>query len=166
MSLLTPEMRARLGETRSYTAPEAIGAAAFRYFGTAIGDLNPLYSDDSFARQNGLAGVTAPPTLITESNQYTGLPIDADGFVGHSWGLSIAGARQVRGGNSYTFERRVRPDDRLTVTWVIDDFTEKTTRSGSAMLVVASSATYTNQHGELLAVNAETLIFVEKEVAA
>jgi acyl dehydratase len=166
MSLLTPELTARLGETRVYTAPEPIGAAAFRYFALAIGDDNPLYRDGEFSRAHGLAGVTAPLTLITESNQYTGAPMDEDGFAGHTWGLSIPGTRQVRGGNRYTFERRVRPDDILTVTWTIEDFTEKTTRSGALMLVVASTARYTNQDGELLAVNEETLIFVQKQVAA
>jgi len=166
MSLLTAEMSARLGETVVYTAPEAMGGAAGRYFGLAVGDANPLYSDADFAVANGLTGVTMPPTLICETNQYTNLPIDDNGFAGHTWNLAIPGTRQVRGGNSYTFYRRVRPEDVITAAWTIDGFTEKTTRSGAGMLIVASSARYTNQDGELLADNAETIIFVELAVAA
>ena len=43
--LLDDAMRARLGETVRYTAPEPLGAASIRYFALAVGDLNPLYLD-------------------------------------------------------------------------------------------------------------------------
>ncbi len=160
MTLITDELRSLLGTRRVYTAPEPLGAAAGRYFGMAIGDHNPLYSDPEFARAHGLAGVTAPPTLICETNQYAGLPMQDDGYAGHMWPLDIPGTRQVRGGNTYTFHRRVRPDDVVTATWEIHDLTEKKTGDGRDMLLVSSRATYTDQHGELLCVNDETIIMV------
>jgi acyl dehydratase len=163
MSLLTDELRALIATKRVYTAPEPFGAAAFRYFGMAVGDDNPLYRDAAFARAHGLPGVTAPMTLICETNQYADVGLDADGFAGHSWHLDVPGTRQVRGGNAYTFHRRVRPDDVVTATWEIHSLTEKTTRAGQDMLVVGSRATYTDQHGELLAVNDETIILVSLE---
>lgn len=160
MGLLTDEIRALVGTTRVYTAPEPMGAAAGRYFALAVGDDNPLYSDDAFARAHGLPGVTLPPTLICETNQYAGLRADAEGYAGHTWGLHLPGTRQVRGGNRYVFHRRVRPDDVVTATWEITSATEKTNRAGADMLVVGSRATYTNQDGDLLAENTETLIFI------
>lgn len=160
MSLLTDEVRALRGATVVYVAPEPLGAAAGRYFGLAVGDDNPLYSDAEFARSHGLAGVTAPPTLICETNQYANLPMDHEGYAGHTWNIDIPGTRQVRGGNSYTFHRRIRPEDVVTATWRIADMTEKVTSSGSQMLVISSTARYTNQTGELLAENEETIIFV------
>jgi acyl dehydratase len=160
MSLLTPEIAAMEGTRRVYTAPEPFGAAAGRYYGLAVGDHNPLYSDPEYARAQGLNGVTAPLTLVCETNQYAGLPLDEEGYAGHTWGFDIPDTRQVRGGNSYTFHRRIRPDDVVTATWSIDSVQEKTNRAGAPMLVVASRATYTNQHGELLAENSETIIFV------
>ena len=160
MSLVTDEIRALVGSRKVYTAPEPIGAAAFRYFALAIGDDNLLYRDAELARSHGLRGVTAPPTLICETNQYADLPMAADGYAGHSWEIDIPGTRQVRGGNSYTFHRRVRPEDVITATWEIHDLAEKATRTGADMLVVGSRATYTNQDGELLAVNEETIVFV------
>ena len=165
MSLLTDEVRALEGRTAVYTAPEPLGAAAGRYFGLAVGDLNPLYSDPAYARSHGLAGVTAPLTLVCETNQYAGLPMDHEGYAGHTWGLDIPGTRQVRGGNKYTFHRRIRPEDVITATWRISSVTEKVTGSGNQMLVIGSTATYTNQDGELLAENAETIIFVGLEKA-
>lgn len=160
MSLLTDEVRALVGQTRTYTAPEPFGAASGRYFGLAIGDDNPLYSDPEFARRHGLPGVTAPPTLICETNQYAGLPIGEDGYAGHMWDIHIPGTRTVRGGNRYTFHRRLRPEDVVTATWSIADVEEKTTRSGLQMLVVTSRAVYTDHQGGLLAENEETMIFV------
>lgn len=166
MSLLTPEIAALVGTTRVYVAPEPVGAAAGRYFGLAVGDHNPLYSDAAFARAHGLAGVTAPPTLICETNQYAGLPMNREGYAGHTWELDIPGTRQVRGGNRYTFHRRIRPEDLITATWRIEDATEKVTSSGSGMLIITSRATYTEQSGEVLAENEETIIFVSLEKPA
>ncbi|TIC88065.1 MaoC family dehydratase [Nocardioides sp. GY 10113] len=165
MSLLTDEVRALVGRTKVYTAPEPFGAAAGRYFGLAIGDDNPLYSDPDHARAHGLAGVTAPLTLVCETNQYAALPMDHEGYAGHTWDLDIPGTRQVRGGNRYTFHRRIRPEDVVTATWRITGVSEKVTGSGNAMLIVSSTATYTDQHGEPLAENAETIIFVGLEKA-
>ncbi|MFI0353360.1 MaoC family dehydratase N-terminal domain-containing protein [Actinomadura sp. 9N407] len=161
MSLLTEEMRALIGREVAYTAPEELGRASMRYFAEAVGDGNPLYTDDAYARENGYAGVIAPPTLIFETNQYTGLRRDDDGFAGHSWHLDVPGTRLVRGGNAYEFHRPVRPHDVITATWRISDITERVNGRGQAMLVVTSRADYTDQYGESLAGNEETLIYVE-----
>ncbi|TNC34867.1 FAS1-like dehydratase domain-containing protein [Mumia zhuanghuii] len=166
MGLLTEEIRALVGTRRVYTAPEPMGAASGRYFALAVGDDNPLYTDAAFAREHGLAGVTLPPTLICETNQYAALPVDAEGYAGHTWALELPGTRQVRGGNRYVFHRRVRPEDVVTATWEITGATEKQNRAGADMLVVGSRATYTNQDGDLLAENEETIIFVSLQGAA
>ena len=158
--LLTEELRARIGEVRSYVAPEELGRAAIRYFARAVGDDNPLYTDDGYARACGHDGVIAPPTLVCETVQYADLPRDAEGYAGPSWGLEVPRTRTVRGGNAYTFSRPVRPDDVVTATWRIVDMTERTTRDGRAMLVVTSEARYTDQRGGLLATNTETIVHV------
>jgi acyl dehydratase len=67
----------------------------------------------------------------------------------------------VRGGNSYRFHRPVRPDDVVTARWEVTDVAERTTGSGQSMVIVTSVATYTNQDGDLLVENEETLIYVE-----
>lgn len=160
MTLLTDALRARIGESVTYTAPEYCGRPAFRYFAEAVGDDNPLYVDVDAARAVGLDTVVAPPTWICETNQYVGGPADEDGYAGHSWHLDVPGTRLVRGGNSYEFHRHVRPIDVLTVTWRIVDMAERTTSAGQPMLVVTSEATYTRADGALLATNTETLVFV------
>jgi acyl dehydratase len=160
MSLLTPELAAMIGREVSYTAPEELGRAAIRYFAQAVGDHNPLYTDAEYARAHGHPDVIAPPTLICETNQYTGLPKDADGYAGHGWGIEVPGTRMIRGGNSYEFFRPIGQSDVVTATWTIHDLTAKTTGSGQEMLIVTSRAVYTDQHGEALAANEETIVFV------
>lgn len=166
MSLLTPEIEAMIGREVSYTAPEELGRASLRYYAQAVGDDNPLYTDDEYARAHGYDGVIAPPTLICETNQYAGLARDAEGYAGHGWGLELPGTRQVRGGNAYTFHRPVRPSDVITATWTITDARERVNSAGHEMLFIASRASYHNQDGELLVTNEETLIFVALEATA
>jgi acyl dehydratase len=163
MTLLTDELRARIGDERVYTAREELGRASIRYFARAVGDDNKLYTDDEYAREFGYDGVIAPPTLVCETNQYVDAERDEDGFAGHGWDLQLPGTRQVRGGNSYEFHRPVRPSDVITARWVLVDMTERTSRDGRAMLVVTSRAVYTNQFGDLLARNEEQLIYIAIE---
>jgi acyl dehydratase len=156
-SRLTDELKAWIGREATYVAPEELGRAAIRYFALATEDPNPLYSDDTQARASRHGGTIAPPTLVCETNQIYERPMQGGGFVGHSWPLPIDGDRVIRGGNEYEFFQPVRPDDRVSVTWKIVDIYERETREGSLVFVI-SEARYTNQRGELLAVNRETNI--------
>lgn len=159
MTLLTPAVKEWIGREVAYTAPEELGRAAIRYFALAIGDDNPLYVDDDYARANGYASVIAPPTLICESSQYMRGPRNEEGLIGHWWDIPVEGARAIRGGNTYEFHRPVLPTDIITATWRIADITERSSSDGAPMLLVQSEATYTNQDGELLATNRETIIY-------
>jgi hypothetical protein len=151
MSLLTDDLRHRIGETATYTAPEPIGRAAGRYFALAIGDTNPLYRHP--------VGPIVPPTLLFETNAYVDRSMDDDGFAGHSWHLDVPGTRLVRGGHRYRWTRDVRPDDVVTATWRLDDMTERTTSTGASMLVVTSSCRYCAGPDDL-AEQVEDLVFV------
>ena len=163
MTRLAEHAAALLGRRAVYTAPEEFGAAAFRYFAQAVGDDNRLYTDAAYAREHGYRDVVAPPTLVCETNQYADLPMDEEGYAGHTWRIRIPDTRTVRGGNSYVFHRPVHPDDRVTATWEIVDARVKTGRDGAELLVITSRATYANQAGERLVENTETIIFVSLE---
>jgi acyl dehydratase len=161
--LLTPEIEAMRGTVVEYEAPEELGRAAIRYFATAVGDDNPIYTDDGAARAAGHPGVVAPPTLVCETNQGVVRPRDAEGYIGHTWDVPVTGCRAIRGGNEYVFGRPVRPTDRITTRWELADLTEKESSDGRAMLIVTSIATYTNHEGEILATNTDTIIYQELE---
>jgi acyl dehydratase len=158
---MTDELRGLIGKTVRYEAPEEIGRAAIRYFALAIGDDDPLYTDPDYARAHGYEDVVAPPTFIVESNQYMTREPDEEGYIGHSWGIHIPGTRLIRGGHEYEFHAPVYPHHRPVVEWTITGMTEKETKSGARMLLVESEARFTDQDGNLLAVNRETLIYQE-----
>lgn len=161
MVMLTDELRSRIGETRVYIAPEPLSRASIRYYALAVGDDYPLYTDVDAAHAAGLPDVMAPPTLLADTNQYLGGHRDAEGFAGHSWGIDVPNSRTVRGGNDYTFHRPARPDDVVTVTWHLLNMTERTTARGTGMLIVTSRADITDQRGEPIMSNTETIIYTE-----
>lgn len=164
--LLTDEVRQWIGREARYTAPEELGRASIRYFAAALGDDNPLYRDDAFARHTRYGGVVAPPTLVCETNQVYDLPPDDDGYAGHTWALPLPNCRMLRGGNEYEFFRPVRPSDRISATCRIADIYERQTARGGLLLFVISEVHYHNQAGELLATNRETLIYQPREPRA
>jgi len=117
-----------------------------------------LFYDAAFARDTRHGGVIAPPTLVCETNQIFQNPPDGNGYIGHNWPLPLPSSRFIRGGNEYEFHQPVRGDDLITVTWRIVDIFERETSRAGVVIFVLSEARYTNQHGDLLAVNRETNI--------
>jgi acyl dehydratase len=162
---LTEELRGWIGRVVSYGALEELGRASIRYFALAIGDDNPLYVDEDYARRAGYPSIIAPPTLVCETCQYAHRPPDQDGYIGHTWDLPIRGCRMIRGGHDYEFFRPVLPEDCVNVTWRLEDISEHSSSRGEPMLIVISAATYRNQRDELLARNRETLIFQPLEAS-
>jgi acyl dehydratase len=156
---LIDDLRGWIGREVTYTAPDHVGRAAFRYFALATGDDNPIYHDDDFARHTRHGGVIAPPTLVCETNQFMDQPPDADGYIGHKWDLPLSHTRFIRGGNDYEFHQPMRPDDQVSVTWRILDIFERNTQRFGLLIFVVSEARYSNQRGELLAINRETNIY-------
>ena len=75
-----------------------------------------------------------------------------------AWPLPIPPSRMTRIGNAYEFFQPLRPTDRITATWRLTHLEARPTRLGE-MLFVDSDVRYTNQRGELLAVNRETVAF-------
>lgn len=157
-TLLNDELKQWIGREVTYYAPDEIGRAAIRYFALALQDENPMYRDDEFAQHSRFGGIIAPPTLVCETNQYMVMLPDAEGYVGHVWRLPIPAGRMIRVANEYEFVLPVRPTDRITATWRLTDIGERSTRLGS-MLFVESDVRYSNQHGQLLALNHETVAF-------
>ena len=159
MALLTDALKTWVGREVHYPAREEFGRASIRYFALAMGDANPLYIDDAYAREAGYASVIAPPTLICETCQYSNHPPNAEGYIGHEWHLPVAGCRLIRAGNDYEFTRPVLPVDRISVTWTLEDIVERGSSRGGTQLFVTSVARYRDAAGAVVAVNRETLVY-------
>lgn len=159
MAMLTDELKAWIGREVHYPAREEFGRASIRYFALAMGDTNPLYVDDAYAREAGHASLIAPPTLICETCQYSNRPPDEDGYIGHEWHLPVPNSRMIRAGNDYEFMRPVLPDDRISVSWKLEDIIERNSSRGGTQLFVNTLATYRDAKGEIVATNRETLVY-------
>lgn len=146
--LLTSEVRAALGSTVAYVAPEPLSRASIRYFALAIGADPQRWRDE------------APPTLICETAQLTGRTVpDGNSYLGHVWELPLpVRCAMFRGGNDYRFERPARFDDVISTTWTLTDATERLDRDGHPLLFVTAEAAY-SAAGDRLATNTETMIF-------
>ena len=125
----------------TYAAPDALGGPAIRYFASAVGDHNPLYTDGRTPARTATPASCAP-TLISETNQFVDHPRDPEGFAGHGWDIEAPGTRLVRGGNNYVFHQPVSPDDVVTVVLGDHGLAERTTPPGRLMLVVTSTARF------------------------
>ena len=152
--LLTPEVRAAIGTTIGYVAPEPLSRASIRYFALAIGADPQRWRDE------------APPTLICETAQLTGRSVpDRNSYLGHTWELPLpVRCAMFRGGNDYRFARPARFDDVIETTWTLTDATERRDREGHPLLLVTAQAAY-SAAGDPLATNAETMIFRPLEAA-
>ena len=159
MALLTDELKSWIGREVRYPAQEKLGRASLRYFALAIDDDNPLYRDDAYAREAGYPSAIAPPTFVVETCQYAHRRPDEHGYMGHAWHLPVHGCRMIRAGNDYEFLRPVLPEDRVSVTWTLEDIVERASSRGGTQLFVTSVGRYYDETGGLLAVNRETLVY-------
>ena len=153
---LTPDILALIGKEWVFTAPEELGRASIRKFAVSIGDHNPLYTDQEYAGKSKYGGIIAPPTLVCETWQYLPTELDPQGSPVDRPRLHLG--TEIRGGHEYTFLRPVRPEDVITGRWKVADIRERAGRTGKLTFLVME-ITYSNQHGEDVAINKETIIF-------
>lgn len=153
VTLLTDDVRSWVGATAVYTAPEELSRASIRAFALAIGSDPDRWSN------------AAPPTLIFETCQLTGLSErDMSGYLGHNWGLPLpVPCTMIRGGNDYRIGRPARPDDVITTSWKITQIRERHDADGGPLLIVVAEAVYATADGGQIASNTETLIYRPRE---
>ena len=109
-------------------------------FAAALGETNPLYTDEEAAAQGPYGGLVAPPTFVTRLRPQKMTPehMPRFGKVGFDGGRDL---------ESFT---PVRPGDALKMVSTIHDIYEKTGRSGTMYFIVLRNE-ITNQNGEKVA---------------
>lgn len=145
-----------VGKEETFHTSEEIGKAIIKRFAAAIGDRNPLYWDEQFAKKSPYGSIIAPPTLIFELNYNVGGDIGDSGLDEGLQRWLGFGATLQRAENEYEISQPVHPDDIVTFKRQIVDVTEKQGKTGKLIFVI-SEITYTNQKGELLGINRETI---------
>jgi len=133
--------RSIIGNVFDETSFAAVTKEEMITFATALGETNPLYTDEAAAAKGPYGGLVAPPTFVTKlrPNKFTPEHLPKFGKVGFD------------GGRDLEILAPVRPGDQLTMLSTIHDVYEKTGRSGSMYFIVIRNEVK-NQKGEKVAV--------------
>ncbi len=141
-SVITDEMRKMVGHVWGPKVYE-VEKGWIAKFADAIGDPNPLFSDEAYAKKTRFGGIVAPPAFHTALRQDEG----------GEWVRSVRcklNTGGLNGGNELIYFKPIRPGDRISVTDKLVSVEEKDTSRGK-MLFFMFEKSYTNQSGELVA---------------
>ena len=142
---ITEDIRSFIG-IESDPVTYEIERHAIERFACAVGDPNPLYTDEIAARKSSYGGLIAPPTFVRSL-----LP----GAYPKPYPEPFA--HILDGGSEYRFHEPVQVGDRITVTRKIIDIFLKQGRLGT-MLFRVSVISYVNQLGQVAASQTTTTI--------
>lgn len=134
-------------EFPSFTADVEKGR--LKFFAKAIGETNPVYTDEAAAREAGYRALPAPPTFT--------MVLDMEGpeFLPFLDLLNMDIARILHGSQSFEYFEPICAGDCITVTGRIADMFEK---KGGALEFVVMEYTYVNQEGVPVAKASNTLV--------
>lgn len=133
--------RTILGQTFDETIFEPVTGEEILEFAAALGETNPLYTDEEAAKKGPFGGLVAPPTFCTK---FRGRRFSPDN-------LPRFGKVGFDAGRDVELYAPIRPGDVLTMASSVDDIYEKTGRTGSMYFTVLRNV-LTNQRGEKVAI--------------
>tara|TARA_B100000686_G_scaffold191266_1_gene197926 strand:- start:4920 stop:5399 length:480 start_codon:yes stop_codon:yes gene_type:complete len=149
-SYITKEMNDHIGVETTLGSVE-IEKGAIIKFAQAIGDENPLFQEESIAKESYTNGIIAPPTFLRSidaacalTNTESKVDIIPEYF-----------NARVDGGSEWEYFGHIRPGDTITVSKMIQNLFERSGRMGE-MLFVVSLIKYVNQLDELIATQTTT----------
>ncbi len=140
-SIITDEMRAMIG-VESEPSVFVIEKEPIRRWAEAIGDPNPLYHDEEYAKKCGYDSIIAPPGFV---GNYA-FPLKP-GQLRVRFGSPLT--RRLNAGNEFELFKPVQAGDVLTATTKLADLYEREGRLGK-MLFQITETTYKNQKGEVV----------------
>jgi acyl dehydratase len=149
-----------------------IEAGHIMMFARAIGDFNPVYYDEDYARQSEVGGIIAPPTFVQASAQYdpdyplrprpdvpwfgsgatpTGRATAAEPVAPSDGSdAKASGGTGLHAEQHYEYHRPVRAGEVLTLTVRVGKSWEKQGRRGGLLHFQESVIEYCGEDGELV----------------
>jgi acyl dehydratase len=140
------ELESRVGVDQPPLVYE-VEKGMIRRFTQAVGDTNPLWQDEEYARETDYGGIIAPPTFILI------LGFDQLQQVLAS-GLSVTA---LHGSTELECYQPVRPGDVITVTIRIKNVRERQSKMGRTVFITIN-LDYENQRQDVVAVCRQMLI--------
>lgn len=136
-----------IGKTTEVSKME-VEKGHIRRFAQAVGDDNPLYYDEEYAKKSRFGGIAAPPSFPT-----------VFGFEGGSLleGLDINFARLLHGEQEYEYFQPIMAGDTISFSSKISDVDVKEGKSG-VMDIIKTEMTGHNQNGEKVFVGRSTVV--------
>lgn len=150
-SLITDDVKQKLGKEIIEPVTLEIEKGAIRKFCQAIGDPNPLWQDETYAKKSRFGGIVAPPVFIAQ------LLFWGEKIQQKMAEIKSPAKRILAGGSDFEYYQVVRPGDLITATAKLADAYERETKTGK-MLFLNFEVTYTNQKGEAVAIERSTTI--------
>lgn len=127
---------------------------AIRRYADAVGNDNPLYFDEEYAKKSRYGGIIAPPGFFGWAKQ--AIP-SSEGLIGVMGAMIEAGfAGILDGGMAYDCFLPVRAGDTLVASPKVLDVAEK--EGKTRMMIIRFEVSYYNQNGDLVAKAYQTLI--------
>ncbi|HEX9774522.1 MAG TPA: MaoC family dehydratase N-terminal domain-containing protein [Actinomycetota bacterium] len=114
-----PLNKSLIGKKYPASAPYEVGRERIKEFAQAIGETNPVYTDEKAAKAAGYPDIIAPPTFLTVLNFRYSPQVIGDPDLGLDY------SRVVHGEQSYELHRPVVPGMRLVGEPTITDITAR-----------------------------------------
>ncbi len=129
-----------------------VSREAIRNYALGIGDVNPLWRDEDYAKKTRYKGIVAPPGWF-----YSVFP---------TWVLQgLPGVQAFHSGNDWTFYKPVFYGDTITPECIFTGFDVKTSKFAGKMVREYQRANFYNQRKELVASTDLWLVRTERAAA-
>jgi len=160
-------MRERIGVLIPQASPFNIeaGIDGMRHFAHGYGEDNPLYCDEHYGKSTRWGSMISAPlfaiTMGTSEIKAIRPEIRARGA------HALAGVHEFFSGDEWEWFRPVLPGDRMTKRYYLFAVEEKanSTMGGGRSVITRYRADFTNQRGELVAIDRFKFVRVERDAA-
>lgn len=137
---------------RPTVARDPVNIPMIRHLTDALGDRNPVYTDEAFAEKSIHGGIVAPPTALQVWTMQGLAPHDADAPDDAQGRLTKLLAEHgyvgvVATDCEQTYHRYLRPGDLLTVMSEVEAITERKQTALGEGYFITTRQTYRDDHG-------------------
>ena len=147
-SAISEEMRSMIGQEAEPVVLE-VEKGHIRKFAQAVGDPNPLWQDESYARKTKYGNIIAPPTFLQDWAMHR--------IAEKLLNMKCPLASVLNAGAEVEQYKPMVAGDVLTTRGKLVNIIEKEGKSGK-LLFFSFETTFTNQRGELIGKGRLTLI--------